>query len=161
MRRTIRLLSVLCLIGIAACANDARISASAVLAPPLSKQMLTVTVHDGDRVTVWTGTDFTSMQGGVPTTKELDIGTSGPDLQLEFRLENAGTTVSSGTVLLPRRKDWRWNLTVQADSADPRLRCFGCAGSKAFPLAEELRTPTMDSVWAVWGGNSIKHPVTY
>ena len=46
------------ILGLGGCGEEARISASAGLAPPLDPQMLTVTVHDRDREVEWTGAAF-------------------------------------------------------------------------------------------------------
>jgi hypothetical protein len=144
------------------CGEEARISASAVLAPPLAPSMLTVTVRDRDREIEWTAAAFrVTPANATPSTPEATLGTSGPDLPVAFRLESAGAVLSAGTVTLPRRRDWRWNVTVQSATTDPNLECFGCVGSQAFPLAAEYRAPDRDSIWVVWGGNSISDPVIY
>ena len=149
-------------ISVVGCGDDARIGASAVLPAPLALRMLTVTVRDGDHVIQWNGAAFRATPiNGTPSTVEEDVGLTGPDLQVEFRLEDAGVVLSSGTVLLPRRRDWNWNVLFQASTTDPKLACFGCFGSQVFPLAVGFQRPGRDSIWVVWGGNSISNPVTY
>ena len=69
--------------------------------------------------------------------------------------------LSAGTVTLPLRRDWRWNVSVQSATTDPKFECFGCLGSQAFPLIAEYQAPDRDSIWVVWGGNSISAPVIY
>jgi hypothetical protein len=97
------------------CGEEARISASARLAPPLAPAMLTVTVRDRDRRIEWNGAAFlVTPANATPSTPEVTVGTSGPDLPVEFRLESAGAVLSAGTVTLPRRSDWRWIVTVQS-----------------------------------------------
>ena len=148
--------------AVVGCGDEARISASAVLPPPLAPQMLTVTVRDRDRVIEWNGASFRiTPANGTPSTPEEAIGLSGPDLEVVFRLENEGELLSTGTVLLPRRRDWRWGVTVEASTTDPQLGCFGCLGSQVFPLDAGFQSPGRDSIWVVWGGNSISDPVTY
>ena len=135
---------------------------SAALSPPLSPELLTVTVQDGEHVLRWNGADFQpGAFGPTPTTPEVEIATSGPDLTLSYRLETEAGLLSSGLITLPRRSDWRWRVTISAATADPALLCFGCVGSHAFGLAEAFRMPERDSIWVVWGGNWISDPVIY
>ena len=44
---------------------------------------------------------------------------------------------------------------------DPIRLCFGCRGSEAAPLDPALGLPAGDSLFVVWGGDSIDHPVDY
>jgi hypothetical protein len=144
------------------CGEEARIGASARLESPLSTEMLTVTVRDVSRIIRWTGDDFTIGPDLVtPTTPEVGTRTSGPDLEVTYEISDGGAVLSSGTVLLPRRSDWRWGVTIEAATADPAEFCFGCFGSRAFALAPAFRPPGRDSIWVVWGGNSISNPVIY
>jgi hypothetical protein len=147
---------------LSACGEEALISVSAPLASPLSPEMLTVTVRDGDRVLQWSGADFTPRPtNSLPSTPEVNTQTSGPDLEVTYRLENAGAVLSSGAIVLSRRSDWRWAVTISAATTNPEEGCFGCFGSSPFPLAEDFRAPGRDSIWVVWGGNSISDPVIY
>jgi hypothetical protein len=91
-----------------ACGEEARISVAATLTPPLAVEMLTVSVRDGDRLIQWTGSDFRPrFDSPVLSTPEVETRTSGPDLERTFRLEDADAVVSTGTVSLPRKSDWR------------------------------------------------------
>jgi hypothetical protein len=144
------------------CGNDARISISADIAPPLSLNMLTVTLRDRDRLLTWHGTDFRSRpENATPSTGDQDIFTSGPDLALNYQLESGGEVLSSGSLSLPRRSDWRWGVTIWARTTDPLEGCFGCFDSAAFPLEQAFRAVDRDSVWLLWGGNSISDPAIY
>lgn len=51
--------------------------------------------------------------------------------------------------------------SVRSATTDPKFECFGCLGSQAFPLIAEYQAPDRDSIWVVWGGNSISDPVIY
>jgi hypothetical protein len=147
---------------LAACGEEAGISAVARLESPLSHEMLTVTVRDVGRIIRWTGDDFTiGPDNPTPSTPEVETRTSGPDLEVTYVINDGGAVLSSGTVLLPRRSDWRWGVTIEAATANPAEFCFGCVGSRAFGLAEAFRTPGRDSIWVVWGGNSIEDPAIY
>jgi hypothetical protein len=144
------------------CGDEARINASAVLPPPLGPQMLTVTVRDRDRVIEWTGAAFqVTPAHATPSTPEATVEASGPDLEVAFQLVGEGAVLSAGTLPLPRRRDWRWNVSIQAAATDPALACFGCVGSQAFPLVAGFRAADRDSIWVVRGGNSISDPVIY
>jgi hypothetical protein len=46
-------------------------------------------------------------------------------------------------------------------TTNPDEACFGCVGSQVFPLAPAYRATGRDSLWVVWGGNSISDPVIY
>ncbi|MFL5470180.1 MAG: hypothetical protein ACJ8AE_10330 [Gemmatimonadaceae bacterium] len=149
------------LVGCAS-ANESRVTVNAWLPVPLEPQMLRVKVDDGQHVWNLTGSDFHpvgSTQHNGPTLQTANHGT----LTVSYALvvPGAAATISSGAIDLPLRKDWGYGVDIHADTADPRRFCFGCAGSKAFPLASEFRSSQADSVYVVWGGNSISHPVIY
>ena len=145
-----------------ACGKDARIGVTATLPPPLTLEMLTVDVRDNARLIHWSGSDFRSRpENQVPSTPEVETATAGADLLLTYSLESAGTVISTGTVSLPRKSDWRWGVTISAATTNPGEGCFGCFGSQSFPLAEAFRAPGQDSIWVVWGGNSIDDPGIY
>lgn len=141
---------------LAGCNETSRISAVARLDPPLTLNMLTVNARDKDRDWTWRGPDFrSSLEWPTPTTRERETGTEG-EIQVSFRLQAKGETVSEGSVSLPLRRDWSWGVQVVSATADPGQACFGCTGSKAFPLAREYRGPERDSVWILWGGHAIR-----
>jgi hypothetical protein len=149
------------MLALLACGDTALISASATLGAPLSTDMLTVTVQDRTRLIEWRGADFRTERYGTPTTPEIETGSDGPDLTVSYRLEADGRVVSTGTATIPRRNDWRWQVNVITTTTDPRTGCFGCEGSRAFVLDSAFRPALSDSVWLVWGGNYISHPVVY
>jgi hypothetical protein len=147
---------------VGACGDEARISVTAALPSPLAVEMLTVEVRDVDRLIRWTASDFRPRSDNpAPSTPEVETSTSGPHLEVTYRLESGGAVVSTGTVSLPRKNDWRWVVTIFAATANSYENCFGCFGSQAFPLAETLRAPGQDSIWVVWSGNSIDNPAIY
>jgi hypothetical protein len=82
-------------------------------------------------------------------------------LQIDYTMIDGTTQMSSGGVNLDLRPDWEWGVSIQADSLNPVQRCFGCFGSKPFPLLSQYRRNARDSIWVTWGGNSISHPVIY
>jgi len=146
---------------LAGCGEGARISAEARLDPPLTVDMLSVTVRDPSHQWTWNPEDFrTTIARPTPTTSEEETRTSGR-VEVSFRLEDAGEVLSQGSVTLPLESDWRWSVSIMAATTDPREECLGCMGSKAFPLRESYRRAERDSIWLVWGGNSISDPGIY
>lgn len=140
---------------VAGCNETSRISAVARLDPPLTVDMLTISARDDDHGWTWRGSDFrSSLEWPTPTTGERETRTRG-EIRISFRLQAKGDTVSEGSVTLPLRSDWRWGVQVVSATSDPGDACYGCIGSQAFPLAREYRGPERDSVWLVWGGQSI------
>lgn len=147
---------------LAACGPpDALVSVSFRGSPPLALEMVTAQASDGQRSWTWTPDDFrATTEHPAPTTPERSTPTSGM-LQLSISLDDHGTPVASGEIAIELRRDWRWNVDIVTATTDPRLQCFGCIGSKAFSLAPAYRAAGRDSLWLVWGGNSIRNPVVY
>jgi hypothetical protein len=158
LKRSLLLFLGLVLTG---CSETARISAVARLDPPLTTDMLTVTVREESGGWTWRGSDFrSSIEWPTPTTRDRETGSRG-QIGVSFRLDASGSTVSEGSVTLPLRRDWRWGLQIISATSDPREACFDCTGSKAFSLAPEYRGPERDSVWVMWGGDSIAEDATH
>lgn len=121
--------------------------------------MLTVRFDDGSGSRSLTGADFEG-DGGRADTREFPTRTSGT-LQVEFVVAADPVTLAEGSVAIPLKTDWRWGVDFFLTDRDPTEMCFGCFGAAAFPLAPEYRTSDADSLWVVWGGNSISNPVVY
>lgn len=83
-------------------------------------------------------------------------------VDVTFELNDAAISeaVVSGRIRLPLRPDWRWEVSFQPDSTNPLHRCFGCVDAQAFALPSSW-SPAGDSLYVVWGGNSISSPVIY
>jgi hypothetical protein len=152
----------LTLVGVGCVDERSGISASASFAPPLELSTLTVTFREAGREWRAYGSGFTTdASNGTPHSAEWGTGTSGRmDVSFEM-VDSAGTTVAAGQITLELRPDWRWGVHFANATTDPRQQCFGCSGSRAFPLVVGYRAPDRDSLWVVWGGNSIDHPVMY
>jgi len=146
----------------AACEPGARVSVATALRTPLDSSMLFVTITDGNRFWEWHGADLRSSAAlGMPHSPERATRTRG-DLLVSFRVhDTAQGPVATGSVTIPLRNDWRWRVDFINATEDPVLLCFGCAGSRAFALPPTHRAPGFDSLWVVWGGNSISDPVIY
>ena len=142
-------------------ADQARVTINAWLPPPLTRDMLHVRVTDGSREWALVGADFHSRGGPQHNGPELKTRMRGT-LRVHYTLSAPDQQiVSTGSVEIPLKRDWQWGVDIRPDSANPARMCFGCSGSQAFPLHPSYRTIHADSVYVVWGGNSIKHPVIY
>lgn len=141
-----------------ACGSDeARASVSYYDAPTLPRTLLAVTVSDGGSARRLTSAEIGA--NGRPAA-ELATRQSGT-LSVAFRFADGAATIAEGSAEVPLRSDWAYGFTIHVDSANPRRTCFGCIGSTPFPLLARYRRTPADSVWLVWGGNSIRHPVVY
>ncbi len=161
----VRTLAAAILVSLAAaCADsdEARVLVAATLSPPLDLSMLTVTVRDGLGARTLPGSDFQATPDlATPHAPELATSTTGSlEISVVVR-DTAGDSVSAGSVQVPLLGDWRWNFAIAFETADPARVCLGCVGSRAFAVADPWRTAGHDSLWIVWGGNSIKHPVVF
>lgn len=104
-----------------------------------------------------------------------EIGTpESPNHSREYRTPEAGTlrieavlkrpgeaTLATGTIELEIRDDWIWGVSIFLTDENPTRTCFGCIGYKAFAIPEGLTGEPQDSLFMVWGGNSISDPVVY
>lgn len=132
------------------------------LTPPIDLTMLTVWFRAGGRAWQAHASDFTADASlALPHTIEWNAGTPGPiDVAFELR-DSTGAVVAGGQVPLPPRTDWRWDVYFFNVTQDPRSTCLGCSGAFSFSLAAGYQAPGRDSLWVVWGGNSISNPVIY
>lgn len=70
--------------------------------------------------------------------------------------------ISKGEISIPLKKDWAWSVEISHSNSDPLIGCFGCVESKSFPILEsEYISNNADSIFIVYGGNSISNPVIY
>ena len=156
-RRTLILTSVLLLAG----CGESLVRVSFRAREPLDISMLRVEIRDGGRVRRFTGSDFRPRGGGMYDSPEVGTFAAGT-LHISYALvTDANQTVSRGELELPLRSDWRYGIDILPDTSDPTRHCFGCMGSRSFALLPEWRAPAFDSVYVVWGGNSIRNPVVY
>lgn len=91
---------------------------------------------------------------------EISTPTSGA-LSVQFLFGTSTTAFASGTVTVDLAPDQIWNFDIEVASANPQDHCFGCVGARGFALDPMYRRTPTDSVWVVWGRNSIKHPVVF
>ncbi len=107
-----------------------------------------------------TGTDFASPEAA-NRTQPFATPKSGT-LQVQFTLtDSTGDHLSSGAISLDIRSDWRWSVELVLSNQNPLNGCFGCIGYRSFPVDSVFQKAAKDSLYVIWGGNSIKHPVIY
>lgn len=83
-------------------------------------------------------------------------------LHVVARLRSAGgEELAVGSAELDLRRDWVWSMDIWLGDGNPTETCLGCMGVLAFPVPESLIPEVTDSLFLVWGGNSISNPVVY
>jgi hypothetical protein len=127
--------------------------------------MIRLTFTDGKHTRKLDGSDFQPDKTGSPSigrTREFKTAKSG-ELKVTFKLLDGENLISSGQFEMPLRSDWAWNTEFQSSPArsDPLAGCFGCSGARVFALTEGYGMLPSDSLYVIWGGNSIKNPVVY
>ncbi len=127
----------------------------------LTKDLIILTVSDGRSRWIFGPSAFHPNPGrwSLPELETQKEGT----LRVSWRFKSPeGAVLSDGELSLGLRKDWRWEMEILRDDTNPLRGCFGCFGYKAFPILDPAyMTSDSDSVFVIWGGNSISHPVTY
>ncbi len=139
-----------------------RIMAVSRLSSPLSASMLTVTFRELHRQIILFGANFRPDSAlVVPHSTTVPTGTSG-EIEVSFFIaDSTGEMAASGVVTLPLEEDWEWHVTFTNSERDPTRFCWGCRGRQAFALSPSIARSDADSLWVVWGGNFISHPVYY
>ncbi len=124
----------------------------------LNTDLVHVRFTDGRLARTLDGGDFrTSMDWGTPHTEYFGTQDHGT-LRGAVWLVSASDSIAAGTVDLPLRDDWRWSVDIFVADSNPMRQCFGCVGTRSFKAAPGAPG---DSLFLVWGGNWISHPVTY
>ena len=141
-------------------ADQAVVSYTFFAEPGFSPEALVLEFYDGRRAWQLTGDDFRDRAGRRWDTREFETGTTG-ELVTSFWLVQDSDTLSSGELRIDLRADWSWNISFFREDTDPSATCFGCIGAAAHELAPVLQSVPADSLWLVWGGNSISDPVVF
>jgi hypothetical protein len=124
------------------------------------RQAINLDIMTSEWRKVLTGNDF-AAPGAPNHTQPFTTPKSGK-LQVQFTLtDSTGDHLSSGVVSLDIRVDWRWSVDFVLSSQNPFNGCFGCLGYTSFPVDSVFQKGVKDSLYVIWGGNSIKHPVIY
>jgi hypothetical protein len=165
MGKTLTVILLLIAANVLTCANDDE--SSVVFSfygstEHLGKDNITITISDGRQTGKLTGADIKQWPGESYERSAYVPTRSSGSLFVNFVLVSSeGDTTSSGNVKLNLKADWRWGVDFHLAPENPRRYCFGCFGSESYPLTEPFRENGIDSVFVVWGGNSISHPVVY
>ena len=95
-------------------------------------------------------------------SKKHSTSTNG-NIVVLFEIKNdENSIISKGEISIPLKQDWAWSVDVHHSNMNPMLACFGCFGSKSFPILDSAYIINdTDSIFIVYGGNSISHPVIY
>jgi hypothetical protein len=109
---------------------------------------------------VLTGADF-GYPGSPNRTQSIETPESGNLMVAVVMKDSRGGRVSSGSIMLDIRPDWRWGVDIVLSDKNPYFGCFGCVGYAAFPVDSVFQRSPDDSLYIIWGGNWIKHPVIY
>lgn len=124
------------------------------------RKALRVEIASGGWSKTLHGADFGSLDSPVHT-KSFVTPTSGSML-IRFTLSDSiRGDVDSGTITLEAKPDWRWSVDFVLSSSNPFNSCFGCLAYSAFPVDSVFQISNQDSLFIIWGGNSIKNPVIY
>lgn len=75
--------------------------------------------------------------------------------------DQQNSVVTSTTIELPLKPDWEYDITVAVGPNNPFFQCFGCQDYQAVPISDELAFSESDTLYMLWGGNSISQPVDY
>lgn len=124
------------------------------------RPLLTTTATAGDWSAELRGDEIGTIEAphrGEP----LDTPTRGT-LEITVVLARPGEApMASTTVALEIREDWLWGVDVHLSDQNPTQGCFGCLGHEAVAVPDDLIPEVADSLFVVWGGNSISSPVVY
>jgi hypothetical protein len=131
----------------------------------VSTLTLSARVEDGERTRVLDRTDFTSENGRRYSAGLFRTATSGT-ARVSCILSGAGAAgsgraVTKAAVNLALRGDFRYRVDCVVAEENPYPDCLGCFGSEAASLAPGLGLSPSDSLFVLWGSNSIGDPVDY
>ena len=97
-----------------------------------------------------------------PATSSLHETRTSGDLEVRLVLARAADTLTSGTIHLPLRPDWRWSVEMfVAPSGTPLDQCTRCAGWLAFAVTDPLRPTAADTLYVAWAGSTLSQHVAY
>jgi hypothetical protein len=141
-------------------ADQASVSYTFFEEPGFSVDFVVLEFSDGSLTRQLTGDDFEAETGSRRDTQAFRTRTTG-ELVTSFWLLQGPDTLSSGELRLDLRSDWTWNISFFRADVNPSGTCFGCVGATPYELEAPAQTAPSDSLWLVWGGNSISDPVVF
>jgi hypothetical protein len=141
-------------------ADQASVSYTFLEEPGFQVDLLVLEFSDGSLTRRLTDDDFEAATGSRRDTRVFGTRTAG-ELVTSFWLLQGSDTLSSGELRIELRSDWAWNIGFLRADEDPSGTCFGCVGAAPYELAPSAQAVPTDSLWLVWGGNSISDPVVF
>ncbi|MFH1006082.1 MAG: hypothetical protein V1800_01105 [Candidatus Latescibacterota bacterium] len=161
MFRAFPALLMVCILG-SGCSEDRALARVKLYDDTLlTKEMVVITIDDGQSKWRFGSSSLHSNSGGW-STPEIETRKEGT-LLVDYQFKDSeGVVVSTGQVKLGLRRDWRWGIDVFHSDQNPYHMCMGCFGYESFPIMiPAYVTSDSDSVFVIWGGNSISNPVVY
>lgn len=148
-----RAFAVAGLLAVSSCVNDnALINVRNSAAGALPSESITVVLTAPGYHRILTPDELGGADIPTPTSGSITIS---------YELQSGTVSASTGALALSVARDRVLGVTISLDSIDPMAGCFGCVGSRSFPLASAFRRAPKDSIWIVWGSNSISKPVVF
>jgi|GEM_PF-2114039 len=157
-------ISIIIIGMICACSfeNDARVSFqfSAEPADTTYSDTLRVQFSDGQRTRSVYVPGFLTLSNPF-RTEDFYTENSG-ELRIKFWVfEETEDSIAFGKVALNLERDWSWSVRFYRGEMNPFYACFGCSGYRSFPIDTAYQITGADSIYVIWGGNSISNPVIY
>jgi hypothetical protein len=161
MIRVFPVLLMICILSFGCSEDRALVQVKFYKDTLLTKDMITITIDDGE--SRWRfGTSCLHSYLGAWSSPELETKNAGTLLVKYQCKDPEGALVSAGQLKLGLRKDWRWGIDIFHREQNPYHMCMGCFGYESFPILNPAyMSSDSDSVFVVWGGNSISNPVEY
>ena len=109
------------------------------------------------------GADFSPDDTVIYTTKPIMFDTPGWGiLTTEVTLiDSTGAHKSTGVLTLDLRFDWRWTIVFEITKRNPIPPNTYDTSCVIFPVDSFFITNPRDSLYIVYSGHSIKHPIEY
>ena len=130
----------------------------------LTDDIVLITVHDNFfKWKVYGELDENAPIGSNAWSSKEFPTTSSGNIIIGFELKTkSNKLISQGDISIPLKEDWAWSVEFRHSSFNPIKGCFGCYGSKSFPILNDnyIKEDT-DSIYVVYGGNYISHPLIY
>lgn len=142
--------------------KDARLQLN-LINPSFSIDNIIVTAKDGGLTRVLDSDNF-RVNGSGYKSDWINTRKSGK-IDISFRIWDGISRSTDpdleGSLELELKPDWYWSIDFVVAESNPALYCMGCSGSVGFELPSPLQSEQGDSLFLIWGGNSISNPVIY
>ena len=130
----------------------------------LNKGTISIVAFDNSEKWNFSGKIDSNYANGSYSWESQNYGTStNGNVIILFEIkDDANSIISRGEFSIPLKEDWAWTVDISHSSLDPMVGCFGCFGSKSFSILDSAYINNdNDSIFVVYGGNSISNPVIY